>query len=173
MNAIQTETTCGPNCWYAKELACRCSCGGANHGILLEVGTAQPQRQSRIAGYMYYLAEVGYYQDIRKSARMWNLSQGFEHIGDSVELAYSLDPKKKTYRYHSHWYGNEIGCPSRVKKASAIQLKSWPELTAYRDMDEVYLLWVRVEMPEGDICYDDCPTCDDLCKQLKIWRTKL
>ena len=33
--AITTATSCGLACWMARHETCRCSCGGANHGIML------------------------------------------------------------------------------------------------------------------------------------------
>ena len=55
--AILTGTTCGDACWHAREQICRCSCGGANHGILTQGGT-QPVRGGKIDGNAYELVAV-------------------------------------------------------------------------------------------------------------------
>lgn len=52
-----TGHTCGDHCWHARELVCRCSCGGANHGILLK-GGERPQRTRKIDGHFYELVSI-------------------------------------------------------------------------------------------------------------------
>lgn len=52
-----TGHTCGDHCWHARELVCRCSCGGANHGILLK-GGQRPQRTRKIDGNFYELVSI-------------------------------------------------------------------------------------------------------------------
>ena len=32
VEAVLTNHTCGEGCWYAKELVCRCACGGKTMG---------------------------------------------------------------------------------------------------------------------------------------------
>ena len=38
-----TGHTCGDACWHARDIECRCSCGGRNHGIMARGGD-QPER---------------------------------------------------------------------------------------------------------------------------------
>ena len=54
---VLTGHTCGDHCWHARELVCRCSCGGANHGIMLRGGT-RPQRTRKIGGNFYELVSI-------------------------------------------------------------------------------------------------------------------
>jgi hypothetical protein len=55
---LESGHTCGDHCWHAKELVCRCSCGGANHGILLTKDGIQPQRTRKIDGKFYELVSI-------------------------------------------------------------------------------------------------------------------
>ena len=48
IDAVATLQTCGDACWYAKEDTCRCSCIGANHGILKVDGAERPSRTRRV-----------------------------------------------------------------------------------------------------------------------------
>ena len=59
-----TGATCGENCWEAVEDVCRCSCGGANHGVLRGAGT-RPERTAKIDGYRYRLIAVASGSDTR------------------------------------------------------------------------------------------------------------
>ena len=68
VEAILTSATCGDGCWYAREKVCRCSCGGKNHGCLLEAGAARPARTSRIQGTLYELSAIGKYGDLARDA---------------------------------------------------------------------------------------------------------
>jgi len=52
-----TGSTCGDGCWHAREDICRCSCGGKNHGILTQGGTA-PVRNSKVKGEFFELVGV-------------------------------------------------------------------------------------------------------------------
>lgn len=170
-NAILTTTTCSYNCWYAKQEICHCSCGGTNHGILLEEGQEQPERQSRIDGFMYRLVEVGANRDIENSARMWRKSPGYKSITYGVQRGLDGEPDREA-KCHSVWWGNEKGCPTRVKKATDSQLANWAELQGQGKW--TYLLWVRVEMPDGELCFGErCPSCEKLCEDLAAWRVTL
>lgn len=57
LQAIMTGSTCGFHCWQAHEEVCRCSCNGANHGIL-RMGGLQPKRTAKIDGQFYELAAI-------------------------------------------------------------------------------------------------------------------
>lgn len=56
--SILTAATCGDGCWHAREEICRCSCGGANHGILTKHDGKQPQRTRRVKGELFELVAV-------------------------------------------------------------------------------------------------------------------
>ena len=59
MTITLTATTCADNCWYAREDACSCSCGGANHGIMKSgVNRAEPTRTRRVRRTRYELRAV-------------------------------------------------------------------------------------------------------------------
>jgi hypothetical protein len=55
--AVMTGSTCGDMCWHAREEVCRCSCGGANHGILTK-GGAQPKRTCKIENFYELVAVI-------------------------------------------------------------------------------------------------------------------
>ena len=40
---IMAEASCSHRCWYAQGNVCRCSCEGANHGLLKDSGAAPPR----------------------------------------------------------------------------------------------------------------------------------
>jgi hypothetical protein len=50
IEATTTKTKCTPRCWKAKSKACRCSCGGENHGVeaqpRLFTGTTPPNQEA-------------------------------------------------------------------------------------------------------------------------------
>ena len=54
--AILTEATCGEACWTAVHDVCRCSCGGANHGIRQRGGEAE--RTCKVGSNRYRLIAV-------------------------------------------------------------------------------------------------------------------
>ena len=58
IEAMVTTTTCGYNCWYAREDVCRCYCGGVNHGILTHDGAEQPVRIRKIKSKRFELVGV-------------------------------------------------------------------------------------------------------------------
>jgi hypothetical protein len=124
--AILTETTCGEACWHAKEDICRCKCGGKNHGILRTPEGIQPVRTAKIDGHHYELMAVGEFEELYPQIQ---------------ELMKSLPWKKveritDTLTYHYKWETTDKGSPYRVKKATAIQAEHWPELTAFRGLDD-------------------------------------
>lgn len=58
LQLLQPGHTCGDHCWHARELDCKCSCGGKNHGILLR-GGEKPTRTRKIGGQFYEMMEIG------------------------------------------------------------------------------------------------------------------
>lgn len=119
-SGIFTDSTCGANCWYARELDCRCFCGGSNHGIMLQEGNEQPERTCRIKGKMYRLAAV-----TEKYSEAQNLAYGFNR-----EKREAGDP---------YWYRYE----AQVRTA---QNQRWPELEPFaNNRHRPYIVWFPVE----------------------------
>lgn len=130
--AIVTGHTCGDACWHAKEVICRCSCGGKNHGIFKR-GGEQPGRTAKIGGQVYRLLEVGTQGQI-ESRRM-----------------------EEIRRINWHWFYDPKG-PYLAKPATASQLKNWPEVATMAGNGEeiggrpnVYLLWERTDQTDESI----------------------
>lgn len=138
--AILSEMTCGEACWHAKELVCRCSCGGKNHGCLKTEHGTQPVRTSKIDGVMYELVAVGEYGDLMSEARKIN-----ESFPPRIEKVSGGDENGGiTYKYHYH--ETDFNAPARLKPASKHQLESWAELTEQKTWPmfrKAYLLWKR------------------------------
>lgn len=132
--AILTGSTCGDACWHAREDICRCSCGGANHGILLEAGAARPKRTCKIDGNFYELAGIiaG-----RGEGECWNDAEKRTRaaLNDTIaELFPNLDP----YAYGD--YREEKTMPVLDRKISATQA-NWPECRAVANAYR--LIWAR------------------------------
>jgi hypothetical protein len=159
--AVLTSQTCGEACWHAREDVCRCSCGGRNHGCLLNVGAARPERTCKIDGVRYKLAGVGNYRDLIGDARAMNraagwrsvetptividgIGQGFTPADAATARAEGRKVEFVQYRYS--WSETDAGAPARLKSASASQ-RNWTELAGWKESAGVYLLWQRCEMP--------------------------
>ncbi len=56
---VLTNTPCNHACWHAKEEACRCSCGGVNHGCLKTANGVIPVRTIKLDGTAHKLVMVG------------------------------------------------------------------------------------------------------------------
>lgn len=131
--AILTSSTCGDNCWHAREEVCRCSCGGRNHGILTQGGT-QPERNGKIDGNPYELIAV---IPGRAEGECWiDVSKRIEIERNRViETRFpGLDP---------YAYGNwreEKTMPVVDRKISATQAK-WTEVLAVPNACR--LIWAR------------------------------
>lgn len=153
------DITCGHSCWYAKEENCRCSCGGKNHGALLVGGAAQPLRTSRIDGVMYYLEGADKYRTLALAAHAENGAHGWK----------DRDGRDAGHVYHYHWRDTDHGAPARLKPASKQQRANWPELAHLVGKPDVYLLWLRVEMPRDfSFCaLGTCVRCDEMRAALK------
>jgi hypothetical protein len=129
--AVLTGTTCGAACWYAREDICRCSCGGANHGILV-TGDEQPRRNCLIKGTRYVLGMVGSYLDCDRAI------SGFRHS----EASKPFHSVSGTFTY---LVDNMSGAPIWHKSANDRQITSWPEVNW---MKRASLLWVRVDVAD-------------------------
>ena len=126
VEAVLTATTCGEGCWYAKELVCRCNCGGKNHGCLLKDGAEKPVRNSKIDGERYELAAVGCYRDLYRQAS---------------ELLRAEPPRKTKWAgLTMRWTATEKGSPVRLKAASKVQKEKWEEVEN-SGVQYPYLLW--------------------------------
>jgi hypothetical protein len=124
VNAILTCATCGEGCWYARELVCRCSCGGKNHGCLLGPNGARPTRTSKIHGTAYQLVAIGSWYDLYEQAEVLLKIHG---------------PRGKASGYTYYWRPTDPGAPIFLKCASKTQLESWDELKSMAR--GTYLLW--------------------------------
>ena len=127
VEAILTSATCGEGCWYAREEKCHCSCGGKNHGCLLEAGAERPARTSKIHGKLYSLSAIGRYGDMAKEA-------------DAMLKAHG--PRDERHGYKFYWRATDPESPVYLKCATKQQLGAWRELA---DMPRgTYLLWKEV-----------------------------
>jgi len=140
--AVLTEQTCGEACWHARELVCRCSCGGANHGALRSKDGVQPVRMSKIDGIPYKLLAVGPYRDVRGEANAL-----CDNWGPKKEPAVVRHEDGGVGNLYVYWYDvTDKGAPARLKRATPQQLAKWPELAAYKNelpFKEISLVWIR------------------------------
>lgn len=124
IDALITGHTCSEACWTAREDVCRCSCGGKNHGILLN-GGQRPDRTCRIQGKRYRLASMGDFMQVC-------------HERHSINEA--------------SWKASYIH--AAIDKPATESQWKWPEVSAWMDAhprvatcgsvsrDVPYLLWV-------------------------------
>ncbi len=131
VEAILTSATCGEGCWYAREAVCRCSCGGKNHGCLLDGMTERPARTSKIGGLLYELTEIGAYPELYHKAADALKDSLRTVIGGSIKV---------------YWTATDKGSPLLLKAATKAQLAGWKELSGCAP--RTYLLWKRVEVVE-------------------------
>lgn len=107
---ILTDTTCGESCWHAREDVCRCSCGGRNHGVLLDANGERPIRSCKINGMRYTLFAVGPRAEIRD------------------QLENIMGPR---YNYNEYYRGDDYV----EKYATPQQAAHWAELSQYRELE--------------------------------------
>ena len=141
--AIITGHTCGEACWHAREEVCRCSCGGANHGILNTCDGTRPQRTAKIGGQFYELVAVC-------NAR--------ESYAEEKRIMAERFPNLDCWAYGD--FREEKYMPVLVRKISESQSK-WPEVKAIENCR--YLVWSRptgtrylVRGPNHKAVYNDC-----------------
>lgn len=143
--SVLTNVSCGEACWHAKEETCRCSCGGKNHGILLQGGKEQPIRQSKISGKRYELKAVGLFSEIYNQCK--ELLSTFP--------PYRIDPIMQDgveiMRYTYTWKPEDCG-PYVCRPASKAQCVLWKELSEYKGLSEYefyknkpYMLWQEIK----------------------------
>jgi hypothetical protein len=129
---ILTGSTCGDACWHAREEICRCSCGGANHGILNRGGD-RPQRTCRIDGNLYELA--GILSRAGHDCAATFFRQCDEEVSRVINERF---PGLDRWAYGE--YRAERTMPVVERKASATQLR-WPEVAAVQGACR--LIWAR------------------------------
>ena len=143
--ALVTGSTCGDNCWSAREEICRCSCGGANHGCVeVDSDGTRPQRTCRIQRHVYRLIATGTYSHLEGLLR-----RVFQHCRDNDIATHSYS--HSDYRYVSETVA--------IRKAGTRQqVESWPELAAAKDVpfnrSPRDLLWLRDDLAD-EILGDD------------------
>lgn len=120
-----TMTTCGANCWHAKEDVCRCMCGGDNHGVLLKEGAEQPARTRRIKGRMFGL--TGIHQS-------WMTANK-----DRTETSRAFNEE-----HNLQWFMENAVMQSATKSQ-----RKWEEIQNFiagidEEMPNVYLIWRKV-----------------------------
>ena len=119
-----TGSTCGDACWHARETICRCSCAGANHGILNSPDGDQPARTCRIDGNMYELVGI---------VATWP-----ECNAASKAIENERFPGLSHYAYGN--YCQEKTRPVLDRQISAAQAR-WPEVVAIPGARR--LIWAR------------------------------
>lgn len=147
-----SNITCGEGCWSAKEVECKCSCGGKNHGIWLKGG--KPEfRTCKLNGIVYKLLAAGNYKDLRPI-------QAAELNKYGVMRCYDYEGKgnyqHQTYREHYQYRGDKIhNFPLVIKFATLSQCAKWHELSEFKGINSIQryhlepaLLWEIVEKPE-------------------------
>ena len=141
LDAYVTGTTCGWACWYARESTCRCSCGGAAHGVMLTSDGALPRRNCRIQGVRYVLGTVGGYGETERIAR--DFRKTLEN-DERFFVTYG-----STYHFVLH---NERRAVTWRKSASDAQVAKWPELAEHKPAERWHsnpsLLWIREDAAE-------------------------
>lgn len=146
---MTSDFTCNEACWSAREDACSCSCGGANHGILRPghanyVEGADPKRNSKIKGHRYILAGVGRYYETTRTAREIEM-RFIATFSDQGKFAWTarMDDERKN------------GEAAIVRKSSESEAARWPELQPFmaarpaeRRWDRPHLVWIRQDLAE-------------------------
>lgn len=167
--AFMSDATCGENCWNARDLVCRCSCGGRNHGCMIgEDGTNQqgqkPRRTAKIDGFRYELVAIGEYHEVDDAARQVNESAGprwtrTTYIDDDTGKYWNeYEWEQKSVKPSSNvrtkvrpvpWETGDKGAPARVKVASKDQVSRWKEVSSWshpaNQRIRPYLLWIKTE----------------------------
>ena len=135
--ATTTMTTCGEACWRAREDVCRCYCGGANHGVLRSGNGERPTRTRRVGRHVYELEAVFGGTSGDRDAHKY-ITEILEARG--VQYAYHVAGNANI---SNEWADSHKDNPYRFAPASKSAVKSWPELSAYRDSLEDDWAWYR------------------------------
>ena len=135
-----TNTTCGLNCWAAREAECRCSCGGQFHGAI-DRGE-QTVRTRKLNGWLYILCNVedfALYLGSCRAASMRPLQ----------ELAYEIGKAACTAgMWEQHHFSGTPGYPAKLKTASESEVTRWPEFMKWKrkGYGRPLGLWVRTDI---------------------------
>ena len=141
MEVIQTLTTCGANCWFAREDVCRCFCYGVNHGVLRQEGAEQPVRTKSAKGNRYELFAVVYEPNDAYIVTLNEVDRILTEEGHTRTVTYS-DGTSSTYLKNAR-----VGDDYLVQVTPKSSFK-WPELEAYKDRayhwHRPQLIWKKV-----------------------------
>ncbi len=146
VNFQWSDITCGAACWEAKELDCKCSCGGKNHGIAL-LGK-NPEKVVKISGRRYKLHSVGFSRELETAARGLRDAKGF-----------GISRIDATFCYHYQRDSLAI-----VRRASGGQLK-WLEVVNFDNPQnkEIFVLFIPENYAEVEPKFCDpkfnCEKC--------------
>lgn len=132
LQSILTGSTCGFACWQANEEVCRCSCGGANHGIL-RLGGVQPQRTAKIDGQFYELVGI-------MSSEGHDCAASFFHAVDEERSSIEQERFPGLDRWAYGEYREYRTLPILDRKLTATQ-ERWPEVQAVKGARR--LIWAR------------------------------
>lgn len=144
MIGIFALTACGPACWEAKDDVCRCSCGGAHHGIHRNKNQscADLKRQMVYGGFIFELRDVA--KPIDRGSGIFGPDTCFN--GEARELNEQAGIKF----YFAHTSRNHFGefPVAIVRTPTDAQIAKWPELAEWRGkVSPLYgkpsILWVR------------------------------
>jgi hypothetical protein len=147
IEAIQvslSDITCGEACWHAKELVCRCSCGGKNHGCLKTADGVMPIRTCKLDGVMYELTAVGEFGQLYGECKKINDQYPKKPVPYPCEKGFIVYP----------WGDNDYNAPARLKPSNACHINRWPELSAYKELPaykKPYILWKRCLLNQESI----------------------
>lgn len=130
---LQSGHTCGDQCWHARELVCQCSCGGANHGILLADDGKQPQRTSKIEGNFYELVSIVAHDP--KDTPITTLRKA------STELDRICDERFPGLSWLGYGEWRREKTMPIVDRAISSTQQKWPEIVAVKGAQR--LIWAR------------------------------
>lgn len=160
IKSFWSDITCGESCWSAREEVCRCSCGGANHGITKRGGSAV--RTAKIDGYKYKLLAVGKRKDVYGQGEAILNEIGFKAVNHYTGTSYENGKEvQKRHTYHYKWSLTDKGSPARIKYATKAQLEKWKELEPFKNasrFDDISLVWILETMPTEKVTCD-CGAC--------------
>lgn len=127
MNFFFALCGCGEPCWEAKDDECRCSCGGANHGIRRKNPTAQVERTMVAHSSIYVLKRVAAYLAPKPDdmARPEDLIPQANQINRDAGVFYW--PRAATERDPMGYTPVAI-----VRPLTKAQVNRWPEAAHWR-----------------------------------------
>lgn len=143
MIGIFSLTACGPQCWEARDDVCRCSCGGANHGIHRHKSPSLTglKRQLVYGGFIFELSQVA--APIDRGSGIYGpeiLDQKAQELNRKAGINYAF---AHTSRNHFGEFPVAI-----LRTPTDSQIEKWPELAEWRGkVNAMYgkptILWTR------------------------------